>query len=65
MVGNVVYESEEKELKGKTMEKQNQSELELLQVLAENESDVAAGRVDSIEDTFRDLHVLLTEEKDG
>lgn len=47
------------------MEKQNQSELELLQVLAESESDVAAGRVALIEDTFRDLHVLLTEEKNG
>ena len=45
------------------MEKQNQSKLELLQVLAESESDVAAGRVAPIEDTFRDLHVLLTEEK--
>ena len=61
MIGSVVYESEEKELKGKTMEKQNQSKLELLQVLAESESDVAAGRVAPIEDTFRDLHVLLTE----
>ena len=47
------------------MEKQNQSELELLQVLAESEADVAAGCVAPIEDTFRDLRVHLTETKDG
>jgi hypothetical protein len=47
------------------MEKQNQSELELLQVLAESEADVAAGRVAPIEDTFRDLRVHLTETKGG
>lgn len=47
------------------MEKQNQSELELLQVLAESETAVAAGRVAPIEDTFRDLRVHLTETKDG
>lgn len=41
------------------MEKQNQSELELLQVLAESESDVAAGRVAPIEDTFRDLRLTI------
>ena len=47
------------------MEKLNQSELELLQVLAESEADVAVGRVAPIEDTFRDLRVHLTETKDG
>ncbi len=47
------------------MEKQNQSELELLQVLAESEADVAVGRVAPIEDTFRDLREHLTETKDG
>lgn len=47
------------------MEKQNQSELELLQVLAESEADVAAGRVAPIEDTFCDLRTHLIETKDG
>ena len=47
------------------MEKQNQSELELLHVLAESEADVAAGRVAPIEDTFRDLRVHLVETKGG
>lgn len=47
------------------MEKQNKSELDLLQVLAESEADVAAGRIAPIEDTFRDLRVHLTETKDG
>lgn len=46
------------------MEKQNQSELELLQVLAESEADVA-GHVASIEDTFCDLRTHLIETKDG
>lgn len=48
-----------KRIERKTMEKQNQSELELLQVLAESESDVAAGRVAPIEDTFRDLRLTI------
>ena len=47
------------------MEKQNKSELELLQVLAESEADVTTGRIAPIEDTFRDLRVHLTETKDG
>lgn len=47
------------------MEKQNQSELELLQVLAESEADVAAGHVAPIEDTFHDLRTHLAETKDG
>ena len=47
------------------MEKQNQSELELLRVLAKSEADTAAGRVAPIEDTFRDLRTHLTEAKDG
>lgn len=34
------------------MEKQNQSELELFQVLAESETNVTAGHVAPIEDTF-------------
>lgn len=47
------------------MEKQNQSKLELLPVLAKSESDVAAGRVAPTEDSFRNLREHLTEEKDG
>jgi hypothetical protein len=46
------------------MEKQNQSELELLQVLAESEADVA-GHVAPIEEMFRDLRTHLIEAKDG
>lgn len=45
------------------MEKQNQSELELLHVLAESEADVAAVRVAPIENKFRDLRVHLIEKK--
>ena len=47
------------------MEKQNQSELELLQVLAESEADIAAGHVAPIEEMFRDLRTHLIEAKDG
>ena len=46
------------------MEKQNQSELELLQILAESKADVA-GHVAPIEDTFHDLRTHLAETKDG
>jgi len=48
-----------------TIEKQNQSELEPLQALAESESDIAVGRVAPTEDSFRNLREHLTEEKDG
>ncbi len=48
------------------MEKQNQPGLELLQVLAESEADVAVGRVAPIEDTLCSLRltVLNTSRKD-
>ena len=46
------------------MEKQNQSELELLQVLAVSDGAVA-GHVAPIEEMFRDLRTHLIEAKDG
>ena len=45
--------------------RQVKAELELLQVLADSEADVAAGRVEPMEDTFRDLRTRLTEKNDG
>ncbi len=45
--------------------RQMKAELELLQVLADSEADVAAGRVEPMEDTFRDLRTRLTEKNDG
>lgn len=45
--------------------RQMQAELELLRMLADSEADVAADRVATMEDTFRDLRARLLERKDG